>query len=101
MPNYEYKNGYIIFKNQKINIIQYPLGKELSNSEGTIKDINEYSYSFSHLCSTESGSSGSPIFLDNSPYVIGIHKQGSKKENYGNFIGPIVDSLKNNYLYGE
>ena len=40
LPNYEYKNGYIIFKDKKINILQYPLGKELSISYGNIKNIH-------------------------------------------------------------
>ena len=66
-------------------------------NNGKIKSINEYSYDFNHLASTEKGSSGSPIFLEGSLLVLGIYKQAktNKKENYGNFIGPIINSLKN------
>ena len=43
------------------------------------------------------GSSGSPIFLEKSELVIGIHKEGhiTKLENYGSFLYPIIESLKN------
>ena len=59
------------------------------NARGIIKIINENS--FSHLTSTEYGSSGSPIFLKDSLNVIGIHKARDieKEENYGDFISPI------------
>ena len=43
--------------------------------------------------STDAGSSGSPIFLENKIEVIGIHKQGGKRENYGDLIYPILNIL--------
>ena len=99
LPNIEYINGYDIYENERIYIPQYPLGKELSNSKGKIKSIKNYE--FSHLASTKPGSSGSPIFIEETIKVIGIHKQGKKdnSENYGNFIGPIIESLKKNLKY--
>ena len=40
----------------------------------------------------------SPVFLDGSMNVMGIHKQGSQNGNYAHFIGPIIDLLfKDNY----
>ena len=54
-------------------------------------------YEFTHLASTEKGSSGSPIFLDKSVKVLGIHKEGNevKKENYADFIYPAINLIKN------
>ena len=83
--------------NKKILVLQYPKG-DLSFSEGKIKEINkENNYEFTYLSSTESGSSGSPIFLKDSIKIIGIHKSGKpdNSENYGDFIGPIFQYFKN------
>ena len=83
-------------KNRTIYIPQFPRGKDLSYSEGNIKEINIKKYELTHTASTLNGSSGSPIFLENSNLVIGIHKEGhkEKKENYGSFLYPIIESLK-------
>ena len=99
LPNREYINGYKEYENKRIYIPQYPGGEELSNSKGIIKSINENE--FSHLASTKGGSSGSPIFIEGTIKVIGIHKQGKRdnSENYGNFLGPIIESLKMNLKY--
>ena len=92
-PELDYIGDELI--NRQIYIPQFPLGKKLTNSRGRIKNIDKYE--FIHLASTEHGSSGSPIFLKGSSKVLGIHKQGNKKnsENYGDFIYPITDILKN------
>jgi len=65
------------------------------NARGIIKDIDKNE--FTHLANTEKGSSGSPIFLENSIYVIGIHKEGNKDktENYGDFIYPAIKIIEN------
>ena len=101
LPNIEYKNIKEEYENKVIYIPQYPEGCELSNSKGRIKEINNYE--FSNLASTKKGSSGSPIFLEGTIKVIGIHKQGSKynNENYGNFIYPIIESLKRDLEYDK
>ena len=101
LPNLEYINGYNIFINKGIYIPQYPNGEDLSFSKGIINSINNYE--FSHLASTQQGSSGSPIFILNTTKVIGINKQSKKdkSENYGNFIGPIIESLKKNLKYDK
>ena len=80
--------------NKEIYIPQYIEGLKLKNAEGKIKDI--FDYEFSHLANTQHGSSGSPIFLKNSNKVIGIHKAGVpfKKENYGDFIYPVINIIK-------
>ena len=101
LPNIEYINGYRGYENKEIYIPQYPGGGELSYSKGKIKTIDNYE--FSHLASTKRGSSGSPIFIDGTIKVIGMHKQGSKdkSENYGNFIFPIIESLKKDLKYDK
>ena len=88
--------------NHPIYIPQYPLGNNFCYSSGFIKEINDIE--ITHNSSTKSGSSGSPIFLENSMKVIAIHKQGSlnKQENYGNFIYPIIQELqKNNNIHNN
>ena len=75
-----------------IAIIQYPKG-ELSYDYGEIKEIYKNGHEFSHLVSTDEGSSGSPILLKNSIQVIG--GDINKTENYGVFIGPIFEYFQN------
>ena len=100
MPDFNYKNGYNQYLTKKIVIIQQPLGKYLQSSDGLLVNINKDQnlYEFTHNASSLQGSSGSPVFLDGSMNVMGIHKQCSQNENYAHFIGPIIDSLfKDNY----
>ena len=80
--------------NYAIYIPQYIKDEGLKNAIGTIKNISIYE--ITHLANTIRGSSGSPIFLKNSNKVIGIHKEGApfKKENYGDFIYPIINMIK-------
>ena len=81
-------------KGKRIYITQFPKGDNLCFSKGYIKRIKNYELIYN--ATTDMGSSGSPIFLENSREVIGIHKQGNieKTENYGNFLYPIIESLK-------
>ena len=93
-PEDEYKiNNKLI--NNNIYIPQYPEGKELKNAKGIIKAINKYE--ITHLANTKYGSSGSPILLENRNRVIGIHKEGKidNTENYGDFIYPAINIIKN------
>ena len=89
----------INYQNKDIYIIQYPGGDKLGLSEGKIIRINNYN-ELVHDASTQSGSSGSPIFLKDKTEVIGIHKAGSnrKEENYGTLINSIIEFIqsKNN-----
>ena len=93
-PNYDYENGYQQFKGKTMSVAQYPLGEELSMSTGIITHNNNIV--FSHTASTLEGSSGGPIVLEGSDKVLGIHFGGSesKQENYGYFIGPVIDDIK-------
>ena len=105
LPNLDYKfYGYNKFINNEIYITQFP-GEEskgkLSSSKGIIKSID--CYTFSHKASTEKGSSGSPIFIKGTITVIGIHTSGNEGEhtNYGNFIGPVIESVEKKYVYDK
>ena len=93
LPNIDYLNNFDDLKENKIYIPQFRKGGNLSYSKGEIKNIERYQFSYN--ASTFPGSSGSPIFLDQTTYVIGIHKGGndSEKENYGDFIFPIINFL--------
>ena len=98
----EYTNKEESLENKNIHIVQYPGGRELSESKGNIREIKT-EYLFSHTSSTEDGSSGSPIFLENTDKIIGIHKAGNKNEkiNYGFFIFPIIPCLEKNKILIE
>ena len=80
--------------NKKIYIPQYNNGKEIVNSIGIIENINNYEFMF--LASTDEGSSGSPIFLENSIKIIGIHKKSRycQQGNYADFIYPAINIIK-------
>ena len=80
--------------------------EEISVSYGILKKINEdKKYEFSHLCCTDKGSSGSPIFNLSNNKIIGIHMGGANKHNFnlGIFLNfPIqefiIKELSNNNL---
>ena len=103
--NIDYLKNFNDLENKNIFIIQYPLGGPLKKSEGKILSVDKYQKNLTYNASTDSGSSGSPIFLENTSLVIGLHKQGflnkerTVRENYGNFIGPIICSLMDNETY--
>ncbi len=86
--NNESKNKY---KDQDICIVQYPYGGDLSFAQGGINSFKNYK--IKHLVSTHHGSSGSPILLQNTFKIIGIHAGNSKKnknENIGIFMKDIL-----------
>ena len=85
----------IHYINEDIYILHYPGGDILSASEGKIIKINDNN-ELVYDASTESGSSGSPIFLKDKTEVIGIHKAGStyRKENYGTLINSIIQFIQ-------
>ena len=92
---------------EEVYIIHYPKGK-LSVSYGVIESIlEEKNFNFNHKCSTEEGSSGSPILNIHNNKLIGIHKQGIQISNHrfnrGAFLNyPIKEFIKINYkLKGE
>ena len=87
------------YKDISIYTLHYPYGNKASVSYGLSSDIDDYE--MKHLCSTEHGSSGSPILNLSNNKVIGIHKQGSKKFNFN--LGtclkfPLNDFYNNNSM---
>ena len=105
LENLENNNKNKEYINKTIYIIQYP-ENELSVSYGVLDNIFEdKKYNFIHKCCTKGGSSGSPILNTNNK-VIGIHKEGYKKQyNIGLFLYyPIIDFIKLNFkknLFGN
>ena len=87
-------------KKQELYTVQYVYDK-LSVSYGALSRISQnINYEFYHKCSTDSGSSGAPVFNLYNNKVIGIHKQGDLKfkENIGTFLSyPIKEFIIFNY----
>ena len=83
------------FKKKSIYIMQYP-NEKLCVSYGLINDIMD-NIKINHLCSTEEGSSGSPILSLNTLKVIGIHYGSSSNKNkylnFGTFIKYAIDEF--------
>ena len=81
------ENDPKIFEEQDIFILQFPKGNDLSFSSGKILKADDSN--MIHNCSTEGGSSGSPIISRDSDFsIIGLHygsysnkKHGEKSEN--------------------
>ena len=86
------KESKVYYNNISIYIPQYFLGVKASVSYGLSTVIDKYE--IKHLCSTEHGSSGSPILNLMNKKVIGIHKQGAKDFNVGTLLKfPLEDFL--------
>ena len=91
-----------IYSHVEIYLLNYPKDKNIVASCGFIKSIEkEY---IMHKCSTETGSSGSPILLLNNCKVIGIHCAGAiddnKNYNKGILINYCITKLnKTNPIY--
>jgi len=111
------KNGYFLspymddineYKDKTISIAQY-INEKLCTNDGSLISINPISYRFYHSLNTNNGSGGSPIFLNQTDNVIGLHIGKSKLTNIniGNFISPIASIISNGYhiykiiKYGE
>ena len=97
----------VSFKNKTIYNISYLKGKDPVVSFGLLKNIDDFN--IFHLCSTEKGSSGSPIFNLSNNKVIGIHKAGPYNPkfnfNYGTFLkNPIIEfinQISNNNFFNN
>ena len=100
---------------KSIYIIHYPKGKEVKYSIDSIMNIED-EYVIKHGCTTDQGSSGSPILNLDTYNVIGIHIGKSKDNtfNMGHLIKLPIDDLnknnkknenkkrkKNNYIFAE
>ena len=68
-------NDLNLFINKEIFILQFPQGEDLSFSDGKILSIQDGC--FTHNCSTQKGSSGSPIILREDSSIIGLHHSSS------------------------
>ena len=98
--NNGYIDGYI---HESIYILQYP--KEvLSVSYGILEGIEcNNNYSLRHLCSTDDGSSGSPILNSRNNKLIGIHQGGQKTNNFnvGIFLNFAIKDFLQKYYYNK
>ena len=65
----------IFYEDKSLYVLQYPYGKNACVSYGLL--INIEGNDIKHTCSTENGSSGSPILNLENNKVIGIHKEAS------------------------
>jgi len=70
----------VFYEEKSVYLLGYPNGKKACVSYGLITNINNFN--ITHICSTENGSSGSPIINLENNKVIGIHKEGSVTFNF-------------------
>ena len=88
--------------NKEFYVIQYALDR-LAVSYGVLNSKSEtsiYEYEFTHKCSTESGSAGSPVLNLYNNKVIGLHLSSNHREmeNIGTFLNyPIKEFIMINY----
>ena len=73
----------IYYEKKSIYILHYFNGKNICVSYGLLNSINQYN--IIHRCSTDYGSSGSPILNLENNKVIGIHSQGAYNLNEINY----------------
>ena len=90
-------NNKILYENKSLYILQYPQGRNAAVSYGLLSSIDNNE--IKHICSTENGSSGSPILNLETNKVIGIHKEGSIhfEFNKGTYLKyPLIDFIQKN-----
>ena len=87
-PEYSCINGFDQYKRKNIIIHQFPLASEQCYSISTI-DKCERETMF-YKASTQRGSSGSPIILEDSQNILAVHKNGGNDYNKANFILAII-----------
>ena len=86
------ENVYYVKK--AVYALQYPKGKNAMVSYGLLNQFNNFD--INHTCSTDDGSSGSPILNLETNKVIGIHKEGSIPFNFnkGTFLKlPLIEFI--------
>ena len=102
--DYNYINNFPKVVNADIKNIfslHYPeITEKMKVSAGKITKIIDYK--FIHTLDSEDGSFGCPIILSSNSRVIGINilNKQDEKQNYGVFIGVILDDIKT-YLKSE
>ena len=86
------KGNNLNYIGSSIYILHYPEilgGNKVAVSYGILKQkLIDKQYNFTHYCSTEYGSSGSPILNLSNNKIIGIHKEREKNKefNIGSFL---------------
>ena len=90
---------HVLYLYKSIYVLHYPKGKNACVSYGLLNAFDESKKSdIQHTCSTQDGSSGSPILNLETNKVIGIHKEGSVNFNFnmGTFLKyPLIDFIEN------
>ena len=87
----------VYYVNKSVYVLQYPKGKNAMVSYGLLNQFNKFD--INHTCSTDDGSSGSPILNLETNKVIGIHKEGSIPFNFnkGTFLKlPLIEFINQN-----
>ena len=91
-------NSEELYKNESIYILHYPSGDKVKVSFGFgIEKISDFE--MKHLCNTESGSSGGPIFNLQTNKIIGIHRGFNRRReryNIGTFLKFPLNELNKN-----
>ena len=87
-------NEEVFYEDKSIYVLQYPNGKNACVSYGLLNNI--YKFDIKHTCSTDYGSSGSPILNLENNKVIGIHKKGSTNFNYN--LGTLLKLPLNDFF---
>ena len=83
-----------VYSNKPVYILHYPEGgKKIYSSYGKIKAIEKFK--IKHECSSNSGSSGSPILLLEEKTVIGVHYGANKRfdNNEGTLLKYAIDNF--------
>lgn len=87
----DHDEPHTIYNNISVYITHYENGNVAKYSLGKILNIGEDKYTIKHNCTTQPGSSGSPIINLNNFKIIGVHK-GFNKLNLGTLLKiPIVE----------
>jgi V8-like Glu-specific endopeptidase len=86
--NKDFSNNHLnnLYKDESLYILNYLGGKEIVISYGFIRKIEESK--IYHKCSTDKGSSGSPILSLENNRLIGIHYGGSNNFNFN--LGTLI-----------
>ena len=100
-PDIKYKVGYNIYKDNNIYLLGYQQNelnkREIKIFSGKIKNVINNS-EFEYEISTGQINFGAPICLADNFCIIGIHKEKNSlsKNNYGIFIGDVIDYFEKN-----
>ena len=90
---------HVLYLYKSIYVLHYPKGKNACVSYGLLNAFDESKKSdIQHTCSTQDGSSGSPILNLETNKVIGIHKEGIKDSKYNYNIGTFLKYPLNEFF---